>query len=249
MATKPVWLWERWPSAIIDIEEAYTEDTTGFSGTVRVYVANRHRGLPAQYDLTGHSACWRSFSEIVHPYRPRSKPFTDRPQLIKAPDPALAKPVDRIDRYKLQAFIRRFGPLIEADDRHGPLGSNVVSLADRFHQLGRVWSKAADYSEPNERSAVAAEKSVAPGLAAWPMGKIEGSLLAFMISSALDHLTHRTPHRRCIACGSWISLSRRSDRVYCDAACALFFNRNGAGSRGRWAEPERKIVRSKPWQA
>jgi hypothetical protein len=192
----------RWPGAVLRPAELtmHLLDTEGHVVEERqepCWEASPARGSRRHYDFEPHRAAWRNFSETL---LPDATPDTDG---RAAYDPE-----------RLQAFIRKYGPLYRPANDRESYGS--VRLACQLRTLAEAW---------NDDPELSMASFVTPGLdPAWGLAwellskfRAHGQLDGLLVRAAVAHLAG-IEMRRCVACHNWIVRDPWTRR-YCGPSC------------------------------
>lgn len=221
--------WTRWPAAVAETSDVWVEE---FDPTVQRWTpVQKERGLAlyrgrnpgTRYDIVPHSGAWRSYGEVV----------------IREPSTRVSVK-DSVNVAWLQQFTRSYGALFNETADDEAFGRGSLEIAVAFRRLARFWAKPdADGVSYYRATTDPGALHTVPWLYGWVSSDRpppKGTLVAFLINSALDHLRREVSMRRCAVCGNWLELSR-SDRIYCDVSCRMAAYA-GKSARGRRRTPE-----------
>jgi hypothetical protein len=209
--------WQYWPAATVEerpvLIETFESGRVVAERTERALVILRNRETGVPYPLAPHTACWRSYGDLL-----------------------VGSPAGLVSR--LRRFTRFYGPLVSAFADDEPFGRSGQELARDLGNIGALWtvpgSDQISYwrtTAPSVAETEAAERSV-HFLHMWMASRSApppiGSLLRFMFLQALRQHTEHTPHRKCAGCGYWMELTRRN-RQHCTPRCRKAHSRQSAG--------------------
>jgi hypothetical protein len=214
-------VWRRWSAGTVKRAEVDLLPASELELPQRVPAwAMRRNGRGTRYSLEPHSGAWRSLGEVI---------------TSSAPAHTLA--VDDVDPARLEQFLRRYGPLYDAEQEIEPFGPSAWALAGDLLALSRAWAPPSGNDDLSrydparfDHTAYVATRRL-NFLADHPdlreAERLDRQLAQWALTAYADHL----PMRRCRACGFWL-IATRADRTYCDARCRMQAH-EGRGDRGR----------------
>jgi len=213
--------WRRWSAGTVMRAEVDILSASDLEPPRRVpaLVMRRH-GRGTRYSLEPHRGAWRSLGEV-----------------IRSQAPAHTLGVEDVDSARLEQFVRRYGPLYNAEQEAEPFGPSAWAQAGDLLALSRAWvppSGNDDLSRYDparfDHAAYVATRRLS-FLADHPDLREAERLDRQLAQWALAAYADRLPMRRCRACGFWL-VATRSDRFFCDAGCRMQAH-EGRGKRSR----------------